>query len=78
MPRQPGTSLADLSGKVVRVALNLGNSDDFATSGVTVLDLASIHTDAEGYNGGFSDGTHGYLVSSFQRTQQHVCSHGHC
>ena len=78
MPFQPGTSLADISGKMVRVALNLGNSDDFATSGVTVLDLASIHSDAEGYRYGFSDGTYGYLVNSFQRTQHYFVHHHHC
>ncbi|MBI5567969.1 MAG: hypothetical protein HY870_23935 [Chloroflexi bacterium] len=44
-------------GKLVRVDLQ-----NFAASGVTVLDLASIDSSLVGFAGGFTDGRYGYIV----------------
>lgn len=44
-------------GKLVRVDLQ-----NFAASGVTVLDLTSIDSSLVGFAGGFTDGRYGYIV----------------
>ena len=50
-----GTSMR--LGKVPRFPLN-----NFKTSAVEVLNLESVDSDLKGFAGGFSDGTHGYLI----------------
>jgi len=46
-------------GNVARVDLT-----DFSASGVSYLDLTTVDANLKGFAGGFSDGTHGYLVPS--------------
>ena len=36
--------------------------NNFATGGVTVLNLASVDADLRGFFGGFTDGRFGYFV----------------
>ncbi len=51
------------SGKVARVDLQ-----NFATGGVTVLDLAAVDSGLKGFEGGFTDGRYGYFVPCFNGT----------
>jgi len=54
----PNANDAGMSGMVARFSLG-----DFST--VEVLDLTAVDADLQGFEGGFSDGSHGYLVPNF-------------
>jgi len=54
----PYNNGADYSGKVARFSLS-----DF--SSVSVLDLAATDPDLKGFQGGFTDGTYGYVVPHY-------------
>jgi len=53
VPRDNGAD----HGNVARVDLS-----DFSASGVSYLDLTTVDASLKGFSGGFTDGTHGYLV----------------
>jgi hypothetical protein len=52
------------SGKIARIDLQ-----NFATGGVSVLDLATVDSSLKCFAGGFSDGRYGYLVPFAQPAQ---------
>jgi hypothetical protein len=52
----PCNNRGDIHGRSLRFDLQ-----NFTTSGVTILDLTSVNTNAKGYTGGFTDGRYGYF-----------------
>ena len=65
VPNNAASNYKRLNGKVARVRL-----DDFKT--VQVLDLTqSSDPDLKGFYGGFTDGTHGYLVPQYNGINYH-------
>merc|ERR1712046_330349 len=47
----------NVNGYVARILLT-----DFSSTGVTYLDLTTVHPDLKGFVGGFSSGDHAWLV----------------
>ena len=65
VPNNNGTGL---HGNLVRVDIQ-----NFTTSGITTVDVASVNPNYKGFQGGFTDGRYGYLVPEYNGA-----FHGNC